>query len=631
MISNHDLELIARKDVAEFHFEHSKEYINANLFQYYTGANSWILVVKGYSEVAAKILEDEIRSRGLVVTIRNAQVAADELVRDQPISNCFALICRGLTTPDALQCLRFLKRFSIVSVDLEAAAKEKLLATNNRIKLINRRCDTDHEFIIDLVRREAQYLFHGYVSPTNDFPRLTNGASFGGSHTAAEKCCEWVNPSFGSPLYPSHRMYTQQSFRFNRISWGTYTGKMFADVPFQRSRFGTVPKNWKGYRTIAIESVTQQSEQQGIRAALEKALKYTVGDQAPIHNQAINGIQASREGFATLDLSSASDSMSFWLLSRILPRKVWDDIRSARSWWLTFEPDRKGEIGGCLIHMVCTMGCGFCFALETGVFLAIARAAVKLVCRHTDRVFSSSLVFAYGDDIIVPEWAYDTVVEFLELLGFIVNVDKSFTGLTPFRESCGYDWFDNEPVSSTYWPRKVIQENYDSLPSLVSLQNRLFERGGGYQLFEAQTFVRNQCKRIAPNLSEVPLDTFLEYSLEGKALVSLTPQPLKWERYQRREKYDRERHGLAAFSQVRDGTLVVYEEDRLYANLVTAKYKAVKYDEEVYRNYRYAKFLLDGPEYDSDIERELGVTSSLWKTSERRKPSGFTISRTRLI
>jgi len=55
----------------------------------------------------------------------------------------------------------------------------------------------------------------------------------------------------------------------------------------------------------------------------------------------------------------------------------------------------------------------------------------------------------FGDDIVVDSRTTDIVIATLQRLGFSVNVDKSFTGSSSFRESCGvyaYEGLDVTPV-----------------------------------------------------------------------------------------------------------------------------------------------------------------------------------------
>lgn len=629
MISNHDSELIARNDASFLHENNSKEYVNTNLYQYYTCINCWVTLVGAHSEIAGKILESEIRNHGLLPVIAWAQQASDQLVRDIPITNLFSVICRGLSIADALQCLRFPKRFSPVSSALALKSLNKFKATNNRMKLINRRCETEHRYVTSLVAQEARDVFAGYESDDLYIPRFSNGAGKDGEHSLVEKIDSWQKPCFSHRLYPV-KADVQTHWSYGREEFGRYLWTL--PVSGATARFQTVPKSYKTYRTIAMEAPTKQSDQQGVRVALERTLDRNVGDAAPIHNQGINGIRAQAAGYSTIDMSAASDSISVWLIGQVLPREIFNDVMFARSYWILYDTS-TGD--GDLLHMVTTMGTGFCFALETGLFLSIARAGVRYAALFLDWAYSDDLVSAYGDDIIVPEWAYETVRDFLTICGFVVNEDKSFTGATPFRESCGYDWYDYDPVTSIYWPRREIKENLDSLPSLVALQNRVFERGAGLTYFDCQTFLCRQIARIAPKLSVVPLDTFLEYNLEGRAVISLTARPLESKQYIRYDiRYDKEKtpaDRLLTFDGSK-GDGIIYKEDRIYANLLTETLtKVTPYDRASYEMYLYEEFLRNGPRYDDETSYVLNISSSYMQPSNTRKSAKVSVTRVRLV
>jgi hypothetical protein len=82
---------------------------------------------------------------------------------------------------------------------------------------------------------------------------------------------------------------------------------------------------------------------------------------------------------------------------------------------------------------ISSMGNGFTFALESLIFGALVRCAI----RRTGSVKKSAV---YGDDLIVPVTAAPYLKTLLEYFGFQLNEDKSFAA-GPFRESCGKDFY----------------------------------------------------------------------------------------------------------------------------------------------------------------------------------------------
>jgi hypothetical protein len=122
------------------------------------------------------------------------------------------------------------------------------------------------------------------------------------------------------------------------------------------------------------------------------------------------------------------------LVKLLLPKKWFDLLAALRS------PYTKIGTKWVKLHKFSSMGNGFTFELETLLFWAIARS-----------VSYNGFVSAYGDDMILPTVDASAAVSLLTLLGFEVNMAKSFTDyLDPFRESCGGDYFNGEAVRPTY-------------------------------------------------------------------------------------------------------------------------------------------------------------------------------------
>jgi len=157
----------------------------------------------------------------------------------------------------------------------------------------------------------------------------------------------------------------------------------------------------------------------------------------------------------TLDLSSASDTLSFGLVKFLLPEDWFNYLNDIRSPSTSFK--------GKEIHLnkFSSMGNGFTFELETLIFWAVAVAASE------ELLAGSPLVSVYGDDIIVEARCYDNVVDRLHQFGFVVNNDKSFqTG--PFFESCGRHYFNTFDVTP-FFQKEVVS----SPDELIRAHNRL--------------------------------------------------------------------------------------------------------------------------------------------------------------
>lgn len=204
-----------------------------------------------------------------------------------------------------------------------------------------------------------------------------------------------------------------------------------------------VPKNAKSHRAIRIEPLLNNFIQTGVDAEMRRLLSrfgYDLTDQGK--NSALARVGSRDGSFATLDLSSASDTVSYQVVKALLPTawfRLLDDLRS------------PGELGGEHYQMFASMGNGFCFPLETLIFAAACRACMR-VSGVEDKAHA-----VYGDDIIIPTQCASLLIALLGFLGFVPNKDKSFVD-GPFRESCGADWYLGQDVRPVYLDYPLTSE-----------------------------------------------------------------------------------------------------------------------------------------------------------------------------
>jgi len=208
----------------------------------------------------------------------------------------------------------------------------------------------------------------------------------------------------------------------------------------------TVPKKTEIDRVACKEPDINMWLQKGVGSFIRSRLKRT---GINLNDQSINSSLA-RQGslcgnLATIDLSSASDSVSTALVELLLPVNWYtllDDLRSP----VTTIP--RGEF--VEVHrneMFSSMGNGFTFELESLLFYALARTVAY--CTGT-----SGIVSVYGDDIICPSAMYDDLLWVLDYFGFKANAEKSF-GSGPFRESCGGHFYDGYDITPFYVRRPI--------------------------------------------------------------------------------------------------------------------------------------------------------------------------------
>lgn len=206
-----------------------------------------------------------------------------------------------------------------------------------------------------------------------------------------------------------------------------------------------VPKNSEVARTCCTEPVINMALQKAIGGYIERRLAKFFGislDTQPDFNRALCRQGSLNGSFGTIDLKSASDSISWDLVQQLFPANVVSWLQVARS------PSSRLPDGSWVdLKMISTMGNGFTFPLQTLLFAAVVRSVYHLYglpCKCPRTQFG-----VFGDDIIVARECYDDVIRYLTKLGFQVNADKSFnTG--PFRESCGHDYYSGAPVRSVY-------------------------------------------------------------------------------------------------------------------------------------------------------------------------------------
>jgi hypothetical protein len=230
----------------------------------------------------------------------------------------------------------------------------------------------------------------------------------------------------------------------------------------ESSKLSFVNKTTKIARTICTEPSINMWMQKGMASVLEDRLKRYFGVDIRGHVNDRTGIRESEpqpdisrqmacagsydERFATIDLESASDSLGLKMMELVLPRGMYKFLLSLRT-PATLHPN-KGVVP---LHMISTMGNGFTFPLQTVLFCGVVKAVYTYLAipfnrfgKASDRSFS-----VFGDDIIVDARASRLVLRLLNLLGFVVNADKTFVE-GPFRESCGADFYQEVNVRSVY-------------------------------------------------------------------------------------------------------------------------------------------------------------------------------------
>lgn len=228
----------------------------------------------------------------------------------------------------------------------------------------------------------------------------------------------------------------------------------------------TVPKNSKTDRVIAIEPGLNLYFQKGIGSMIKRRLRrFGVDLTSQQRNQVLARRGSLMGDLATVDFSSASDSIARNLVRHLLPLRWYTVMDALRS--------KNGSFEGREFtwEKFSSMGNGFTFELESLIFYAAALTVCEF--KGTD----TSDVSVYGDDVIVPTHIFEPYRDFCDFLGFTVNTEKSFfSGF--FRESCGSHFFRGLDVKPIF-----LKKNLSDASSLFKLANsirRLSHRRSNY-------------------------------------------------------------------------------------------------------------------------------------------------------
>lgn len=189
-----------------------------------------------------------------------------------------------------------------------------------------------------------------------------------------------------------------------------------------------VPKTSKTLRSIGVEPTLNGLGQSGIGRYMKKRLKrFGVDLSDQTRNQRLACLGSETGALATVDLQSASDTVSYGLVMHLLPWDWFEFLERFRTPCVSYK-DRVIRL-----EKFSSMGNSYTFELESLIFYSLAYS----VCSYLG--LDTTNVSCYGDDIIIPTSAVGTLSEILTVCGFIINDSKSYSK-GPFRESCGADF-----------------------------------------------------------------------------------------------------------------------------------------------------------------------------------------------
>nr|UJQ85533.1 MAG: hypothetical protein 3 [Leviviridae sp.] len=278
---------------------------------------------------------------------------------------------------------------------------------------------------------------------------LLNGSVGPGAAVGCESNPTFYDKMFSSSLsttsgklYAYYKAFSSENWVYADLARSAVHGTELVEG----GTLGYAHKTSEIARTTESQPVLNMFFQLGAGAVLESCLRkdHNIDLKVqPTVNRNMARIGSVEQRFGTIDLRSASDSISCSFVDYVMPSRIVDVLREVRS------PSVRVDGVYHELKMFSSMGNGFTFPLQTYLFAHLVRAAyvvlgIKPECHGDARNYS-----VFGDDIVVRSDAYDFVCRLLGKCGFIVNAEKSFN-VGPFRESCGRDYFKGHNIRGVY-------------------------------------------------------------------------------------------------------------------------------------------------------------------------------------
>lgn len=334
-------------------------------------------------------------------------------------------------------------------LDKEASAIDKFLlmeeqcrVTNCRFKSYSELENSEYALLLFAMKRKIDLVLGDF-----DVEEFFDKSSWGpGSTTLLSG--EDVS---GSKKYQSETGITSSAYALLGSSLGAAYPGWFREEHVSDSSLSiqdgnkiiTVPKNSKINRVIAVEPGINLYFQKGIGSMIKRRLRaFGVDLTSQKRNQSLALLGSLNGLVATVDFSSASDSIAQRLVQYLLPERWYTVMAHLRC--------QSGKLGDKIINWekFSSMGNGFTFELESLIFWAASIAVCDEVSESTQDVS------VYGDDVILPCSVYPRFASFTSFLGFTVNAQKSFFS-GHFRESCGAHYFEGLDVKPIYHKKEL--------------------------------------------------------------------------------------------------------------------------------------------------------------------------------
>jgi hypothetical protein len=240
-------------------------------------------------------------------------------------------------------------------------------------------------------------------------------------------------------------------------------------TPDRGNRVITVAKDATANRVIAIEPGLNIWFQLAIGSYMQKRLlRFGVDLRHQSKNQEL-ALYGSKTGkVATLDFSSASDSISEWVVEELFSPRWVSLMNACRSHYGSLHGDWSRW------NKFSSMGNGFTFGVESLIFYAVGICCAEYL-QIPLGTESGYFVNVYGDDVVLPTVCVDLFSEMCLFYGFTVNLKKTHYA-SPFRESCGKHYYSGIEVTPIYLKGKL-----STIPAVFRFANAVrrmaFRRG----------------------------------------------------------------------------------------------------------------------------------------------------------
>lgn len=322
-------------------------------------------------------------------------------------------------------------------------------------------------------------------------PRFTDGATIGRdrdlkkgnspierfSQAALSKDVAYLGKMLGN-LHRKSRSEEKDPF------WSLFLDRAEVIDAIDTANF--VPKTYMTNRPTFKSVVGDIAIQCGIGDVLTTSLRlsgYDVSTLPDTHKElarigSLNGMTA------TFDMKGGSDNVYLELGKYMVPELTYSVMESARCSKLRIDDEIID------LPIMATAGNGFCFPLETIIFLSLQMGVLSYFgvkpkiarrksqgasYRYIRKTSYHSICSTFGDDVIIPTFAAKTFIELFDKIGIVLNLDKSFfTG--SFRESCGGHFLDGHDVNCFNAKTVPTMENtYDVQKFLNGIRRFCFD------------------------------------------------------------------------------------------------------------------------------------------------------------